>query len=42
MLIVAALATMVVALLLAPVTPTYGRLLADRWRDLAGWFGGLF
>jgi uncharacterized membrane-anchored protein len=41
-LIVAALATMAVALLLAPVTPTYGRLLADRWGDLTRWLGGLF
>ncbi|HVF05864.1 MAG TPA: putative cytokinetic ring protein SteA [Frankiaceae bacterium] len=42
LLIVAALLTMTVALLLAPVTPTYGRLLADQWRDLTGWFGGIF
>jgi uncharacterized membrane-anchored protein len=42
MLIVAALVTMTVALLLAPVTPTYGRLLADRWGDLRHWLGGLF
>ena len=42
MLIVAAMATMVVALLLAPVTPTYGRLLEDQWHDLTTWFGGLF
>ncbi|MDQ1712210.1 MAG: hypothetical protein QOE45_1660 [Frankiaceae bacterium] len=42
LLIVAAMATMVVALMLAPVTPTYGRLLADRWHDLARWAGGLF
>jgi uncharacterized membrane-anchored protein len=38
MLIVAAIMTMAVALLLAPVTPTYGRLLADRWHDLTSWF----
>jgi uncharacterized membrane-anchored protein len=42
LLIAAALATMAVALLLAPVTPTYGRLLADRWHDLTRWVGGLF
>lgn len=42
LLIVAALLTMSVALLLAPVTPTYGRLLADQWRDLTQWFGGIF
>ena len=42
LLIVAALATMLVALLLAPVTPTYGRLAEDQWHDLTGWLGGLF
>jgi uncharacterized membrane-anchored protein len=42
LLIVAALATMAVALFLAPVTPTYGRLIADRWHDLTRWAGGLF
>jgi uncharacterized membrane-anchored protein len=42
LLIVAALATMTVALWLAPVTGTYGRLLADRWHDLTRWAGGLF
>src|SRR3712207_1748934 len=42
MLIVAAMVTMAVALLLAPVTPTYRVLIEDRWHDLVGWFGGLF
>ena len=42
MLIVSALVTMALALLLAPVTPTYGRLIQDQWHDLVGWFGGLF
>jgi uncharacterized membrane-anchored protein len=36
-LVVAALATMAAALVIAPVTPTYGRLLADRWHDLVAW-----
>ncbi|HEX8002877.1 MAG TPA: putative cytokinetic ring protein SteA [Mycobacteriales bacterium] len=41
-LIVAALVTMTIALLLAPVTPTYGRLLGDRWHDFTEWLGGVF
>ena len=40
-LIVSALATMLAALRLTPVTPTYGRLLGDRWHDLVQWFGGV-
>jgi uncharacterized membrane-anchored protein len=42
LLIVAALATMAVALLFAPVTPTYRVLLGDRWHDLTSWVGDLF
>lgn len=41
-LIISAMVTMTIALLLAPVTPTYGRLLADRWHDLTQWLGGVF
>jgi uncharacterized membrane-anchored protein len=41
-LIVAALVTMTIALLLAPVTPTYRTLLGDRWHDLVEWLGRTF
>jgi len=37
LLIVAAMLTMTAALLLAPVTPTYGRLFEDRWHSLWDW-----
>ena len=42
LLVFSALVTMTVALLLTPVTPTYGRLLADRWHDFTSWLGGVF
>jgi uncharacterized membrane-anchored protein len=42
LLILSALVTMTIALFLAPVTPTYGRLFADRWHDLTQWLGGIF
>jgi uncharacterized membrane-anchored protein len=42
LLIVSAMATMAIALLLTPVTPTYGRLLGDRWHDFTQWLGGIF
>jgi uncharacterized membrane-anchored protein len=42
LLILSALVTMTIALLLAPVTPTYGRLIADHWRDFTQWLGEVF
>jgi uncharacterized membrane-anchored protein len=41
LLVLSAIVTMTVALLLTPVTPTYGRLLADRWHDFTNWLGGV-
>ena len=41
-LIVSAMVTMTIALMLTPVTRTYGTLLADRWHDFTQWLGGVF